>query len=76
MAKTDIARSHRNNSEESDYPELQRRYGGEYVARRGEDVLANAKSYADLSRDLDEASMDLEDVVIEYVEPPGLVSAY
>jgi hypothetical protein len=61
---------------EIEYAELQRRHGGRYVARRGNDVIASAGSYRELSAQLDRLAARRADLVVEYVEPPDVVSAY
>lgn len=76
MAKADPAHQAERATSPLDYPELQRRFGGRYVARRGTQVIAAAETYDALSDHLRKGKTEAEDVVIEYVDPPDLVSAY
>jgi len=76
MAKADSAHQVEPTTDPHDYPELQRRFGGRYVARRGTQVIADAETYDALSDHLRREKFEAEDVVIEYVDPPDLVSAY
>jgi hypothetical protein len=59
-----------------EYAELQRRYGGRYVVRRDAEVLLSAETYDELSRRLDDSSIDWEQAIIEYIDPPDRVCAY
>lgn len=59
-----------------DYAQLQATYGGRYVARRGDRVIADAESYDALCDELDRVNGSWADVVIEYVEPADSVSVY
>jgi hypothetical protein len=59
-----------------DYPRLQQEYGGQYVARRGNKVLASAERYETLSEQLKQLGRDDGELIVEYVEPPDLASAY
>lgn len=59
-----------------DYAKLQRRYGGRYVARRDGEVVADAETYDQLSARLEAAALRWSDLVIEYVEPVGIVGVY
>jgi hypothetical protein len=61
---------------DEEYAELQRRHGGQYVVRRGPEVLLSAATYDDLSARLDDRSIDWDQVVIEYIDPPDRVCAY
>jgi hypothetical protein len=61
---------------EIDYAELQRLYGGRYVAQRGGQVIASAETYDDLSRQLESAAVDWGEILIEYVEPADVVCVY
>jgi hypothetical protein len=49
---------------------------GRYVARRGEDIIATATTYDELSDQLDQAAVPWADLVIEYVGPADRVHVY
>jgi hypothetical protein len=59
-----------------DYTELQRRYGGRYVARRGGEVVASAETYDGLSEQLERAGVNWGELVLEYVEPASVIGVY
>lgn len=61
---------------EVDYAELQQRYGGRYVARCDDEVVASAETYDEPSEQLESAAMVWDDLIIEYVEPPGVICVY
>jgi hypothetical protein len=61
---------------EIDYTKLQQRYGGLYVARRDNDVVASAETYDELSNQLEGGDTNWDGLVIEYVEPADKVSVY
>ncbi len=48
-----------------DYAQLQEQYGGRYVVRRGEEVLASAETYDELSASLEKAAVAWEELIIE-----------
>ena len=56
--------------------ELQQRFGGQFVARRGAEVIANAKSLGELNDLTAAMSVDWSDVVIQYVDRADRVRAY
>jgi Family of unknown function (DUF5678) len=59
-----------------DYIQLQERYGGRYIARRDDEVIASAETYDALSGQLDGMAVDWGTLVIEYVEPAWSVRVY
>jgi hypothetical protein len=59
-----------------DYIELQRRYGGLFIARRGMDVIASAETYDELSDMLDGMTIDWTEVAIEFVPRSDVVYVY
>jgi hypothetical protein len=59
-----------------DYISLQQRYGGRYIARRDEQVIADAASYDELIDNLENAMIDWSKIIIEYVEPANIVCIY
>ncbi len=61
---------------DQDYAELQRRFGGCYVVRRGAEVILSAETYDDLNERLHDRSIDWEQVIIEYIDPLDRVCAY
>jgi hypothetical protein len=61
---------------ETDTAELQRRYGGRYVASFDGRVIVSGVTYRDLSEQLDRVAVNWDGLVIEYVEPPTSVSVY
>ena len=54
---------------ETDHVEAQDRNVGRYVARRGDDIIATAVTYDELSDQLDQAAVTGAELLIEYVEP-------
>jgi hypothetical protein len=56
--------------------EFQGRYGGQYVARIDDEVVASAETYRELSQQLDRMGVRWTDLVIEFVEPATSVSVY
>ena len=61
---------------EVDYKKLQQRYGGLFIARRDEDVVVSATTYDELADGLERMRTRVDDLVIEYVEPIGMISVY
>jgi predicted GNAT family acetyltransferase len=61
---------------EIEYSELQRLHGGRYVAQRDGEVIASAGTYDELSQQLEKATVDWTEVLIEYVEPADVVCVY
>lgn len=59
-----------------DYSDLQKSYGGRYVAQLHGRVIASAKTYGDLSQQLDESGAGWRDLLIEYVEPVDVIGVY
>jgi hypothetical protein len=53
---------------DEEYAEIQRKFGGGYVVRRGAEVLVSARSYGDLIDQADAKSIDWTEVVIQYVD--------
>jgi hypothetical protein len=58
-----------------DYAELQRKYGGQFVAMRGDEVVAAAKTHGDLVRELDARGVNVTQVVFEFVRRKDRVYA-
>ena len=58
---------------DEEYAALQQQYGGRYVARRGTEVIASARSLGDLIDRAEAAAVDWTAVVIEYVERPDRI---
>ena len=61
---------------DAEYAELQRRYGGQCVARRGAEVVVSADSFDELVDAFRSLDMDWTDVIVEYIDPPNVVSVY
>ena len=58
-----------------DYSELQEKYGGKHIARRGDEVLEYAEGLGELLRTLKEKGLISRDVVVEFVRPKGVIYA-
>ena len=61
---------------DAEYFDLQRRFGGQVVVRRGAEVLLSAETYDELSESLDEPGIDWEEAIIQYIDPLDQVRAY
>jgi hypothetical protein len=61
---------------EIEYRDLQRLYGGRYVAQRDGKVIAAAETYDDLSKQLEDAATEWSGLLIEYIEPHDVVRIY
>ena len=61
---------------EIDYAQLQRQYGGRYVAHRRGEIIAAAETYDQLSDQLEQMALNWDDVLIEYIEPANIVCVY
>jgi hypothetical protein len=59
-----------------DYAELQEKYGGHFVARKGDEVVAAAKTHGDLVRELEARNVDVTQVVFEFVRRRDRVYAF
>jgi len=49
---------------------------GRYLARCGQEIVASAATYDELSDQLDQAAVDWSELVIEYVGPTDRVHVY
>ena len=49
---------------------------GRYIARRGDDIIATADTYDELSDQLDQAAVPWADLLIEYVGPTDRIHVY
>lgn len=58
-----------------EYAEIQDKYGGKHIARRGEEVVASAETSGELLRILKERGLISKEVVVEYVRPKGTIYA-
>ena len=58
------------------YAVLQREHGGHYVARRGIEVIASAKTLGEVLERTDTMTIEWTTVVIEYVERPDRLHVY
>lgn len=61
---------------EVDYARLPERYSGCYVARRDGEDVASAETCDELSDELESLAVEWGELMIEYVEPPNVVSVY
>jgi polysaccharide deacetylase 2 family uncharacterized protein YibQ len=61
---------------EVNYAQLQQQYGGRYVARRNGEVIASAQTYDELCDQLEKATVNWDELIIEYVEPAHIVCVY
>ncbi len=59
-----------------DYAELQENYGGQFVARKGEEVVAAARTHGELVRSLEEKGVVFTEVTFEFVRKKDQVYAY
>lgn len=57
------------------YIQLQKRYGGKFIARLNSHVIASAKTSRDLFTKIT-ASLGNKRLVIEYIEPKGVICTY
>jgi Family of unknown function (DUF5678) len=60
----------------TDYAQLQRQFGGHYVARRDSEVIASAETYDALSDQLEGLVVEWDKLIIEYIEPAHVVCVY
>jgi hypothetical protein len=49
---------------------------GRYIARRGDDIIATAVTYDELSDQLDQAAVPWADLLIEYVGPTDRIHVH
>jgi len=55
--------------------ELQDKYGGQFIARKGDEVIAAADTMGEILRILKDKSLISTDVTIEHVRPKDIVYA-
>jgi len=59
------------------YSKLQKKYGGQFVARRGSRVLASAPSLGSLKKTLKTKGIPYTSkITIGYIDPQGVVCVY
>ena len=58
------------------YPELQEKYGGQFVAPREGRVVAAAKTYRELLEAVQHAGLDPTELIFEHIEPADALRAY
>jgi hypothetical protein len=56
--------------------DLQHRYPGQSIARRGTRVIASAPSYRELCERLDELREPWDGLIFEWFDPPDIVAIY
>ena len=57
------------------YPQLQEKYGGKFIAKIGERVIASAKTSQTLWNKV-RNRVGNKDMLIEYIEPKGAICTY
>ena len=58
------------------YTQLQQKYGGKYIARMENEVVAWGKTFKTLVAKLRKKNVDEGKIVFEYIEPKGVVCVY
>lgn len=61
---------------EINYLELQRRYGGRYIARRDGEVIASAPTFDELADLLEQRGTPWGQLIIEFIERADTVGVY
>jgi Family of unknown function (DUF5678) len=59
-----------------DYNDLQQRFGGRFIARRGNDVIASAETYDELLDTLLRMAVERAGLIVEYVYPSDRVHVF
>ena len=58
-----------------EYTELQEKYGGQFVAWKGDHVVANADTHGELVRALEEKDINFTEVSFEFIRAKGQIYA-
>lgn len=58
------------------YAKLQKSYAGEYIARKDGQILAHAKTYSQLVKELVQKHIDRTSLTIGFVPPKSTVCIY
>ena len=58
------------------YANLQRRYGGRFIARKNSKVLASGVTYAQLLRAIHKHRLNRQHVIVGYVPPQSAICIY
>ena len=58
------------------YAKLQNRYGGKYIARRGDQVVASAGTYDELIEQLRALGVERTELVIAFIPSPDVFYVY
>lgn len=58
------------------YIQLQKRYGGQFIARQNGSVLVHANTYTKLLREIEKQRVDRRKLLVEYVEPRDSICVY
>ena len=58
------------------YGQFQKKYSGEYIARRENRVLAHAKTYPLLKKRILQKKLDRKSVIIGFVPPKDMICIY
>ncbi len=56
-----------------EYEDLQERFGGRFIARRGNEVIASAETYDELLDTLQRMAVERAGLTVEYVYPSDRV---
>ncbi|MEW6619895.1 MAG: DUF5678 domain-containing protein [bacterium] len=59
-----------------DYIQLQRKYGGNFIATMNDQIVAVAKTQKELTYKITEKKLKRKDVIYEYIEPKGAICVY
>ncbi len=59
-----------------DYTKFQEKYGGQFIARKGDEVIASADTHGELVRKLEEKGVQFTDITFGYVRPKDRICAY
>ena len=58
------------------YARLQKNYAGEYIGRKDNQIIAHAKTYAQLSKKLAQKQTNREGLIIGFVPPQNTICIY
>ena len=61
---------------EIDYSTLQKKYGGQYIARNSSEILFHTSTYDELDDLITKSKLDISQLIIEYIEPTNIVCVY
>ena len=58
------------------YSKLQKEYGEKYIAVKGNEVVASAKSFEELVEEINGIGLHIQDVIIEFIPSEGVIILY